>query len=276
MVKGERDKPALLLPHGLWIMNSTMKKALPFLFLVLALLSCNLPALPFLSTPQPTPAGTIHPKFINHPETILQADWKPFQDAGCKTDPQGQLRCPPNVAPFNRLGCYDISQASPQLAGLTAGKGVMLCTLEPQPGTQVAPDTYLYSQGCLAATYVRLVVFQNGQFQVIKNLTELKKAFTPLDTPQKALSFSLAATGFQALYGLKDENERYLAAQIEDTYVKQTSDGFDVQLFSFGACGCGPHAMHLRLVHVSPGGDLDIDDPRPVWEDPTMDGLCVD
>ncbi len=268
--------PRSPLTHLTSTLNPAMKKALPFLFLLLAMLSCNLPALPFLSTPQPTPAGTIHPKFVNHPDPNLPADWKPFQDAGCKTDPQGLLRCPPNVAPFNRLGCYDISQASSQLAGLTGGTGVMLCTQEPQPGSQVAPDTYLYSQGCLAATYVRLAVFQNGQFQVIKNLAELKKAFTPLDTPQKALSYSLAATGFQALYGLKDENERYLAAQIEDTTVKQTPAGFDVQLFSFGACGCGPHAMHTRLVHVTPGGELDIDDPRPVWEDPAMDGLCVD
>lgn len=253
-----------------------MKKAFPFLFLVLVLLGCNLPVLPFLSTPQPTLAGILHPIFINNPAPVLQNDLKPFQDAGCKIDPQGQLRCPPNLAPFNRLGCYEITQASSQLGGLKAGIGVMLCNLEPQPGIKVAPDTYLYSQGCLSPTYVRLAVFQNGQLQLIKNLAELKKAFTPLDTPEKALSFSLAATGFQALYGLKAENERYLTPQIEDTSVKQISGGFDVQLFSLGTCGCSPHTMVVWPVHISTDGDLTIDEPQPVWEDPTLDGLCID
>lgn len=246
------------------------------MILALALLSCNLPTLPFLPTPQPTPAGATRPKFVNDPAPALQIDLKPFQDAGCKADPQGQLRCPPNLPPFDRLGCYDISQASALLGGLQAGLGVMLCTLEPQPGTSVPPGTYLYSQGCLAPIYVRLAVFQNGQFQVIKNLAELQKAFAPVDSAEKALSFSLAATGFQALYGLKDENERYLATQIEDTHVKQVPGGFDVQLFSFGVCGCGPHAMSVRLVHIGTDGGLNIDDPQPVWEDPTMDGACID
>jgi hypothetical protein len=253
-----------------------MKKTIPFLFLVLALLSCNLPALPFFGSAKPTPAGSIHPKFVNHSQFILPMNLKPFQDAGCKADPQGLLRCPPNVAPFNRLGCYDISQASPLLGGLKTGIAVMLCTLEPQPGTQVPQDSYLYAQGCLAPTFIRLAVGQNGQFQVIKNQSELKKTFAPIDTPEKALSYALAATGFQALYGLKDENLRYLAPQIEDTFVKQTAEGYDLQLFSFGTCGCGPHAMSIRPVHVSKAGDVVSDDARPVWEDPAQDGLCVD
>lgn len=253
-----------------------MKKTIPLFFLALALLSCNLTALPFLGNAQPTPAGLIRPKFINHPQPAIQVDVKPFQDAGCKADPRGLLRCPPNVAPFNRLGCFDISQASPLLGGLKAGIGLMTCTLEAQLGSQVPQDSYLYAQGCLAPTYIRLAVAQNGQFQVVKNLSELKKAFTPLDTPEKALSFSLAATGFQALYGLKDENLRYRAAQIEDTFVKPTAQGYDLQLFSFGTCGCGPHVMSIRPVHVTPGGDVVVDDARPVWEDPAQDGLCVD
>jgi len=253
-----------------------MKKIIPVLFLALALIGCNLSALPFFGSAQPTPLGSIRPKFVNHPRPPLQLDPKPFQDAGCKPDPQGLLRCPPNVAPFNRLGCYDISQANPLLGGLKAGTGVMLCTLEPQPGASVPKDSYLYAQGCLAPNYVRLAVAQNGQFQVIKNLADLKKAFAPLDTPEKALSYSLAATGFQALYGLKDENMRYLAPQIEDTLVKQTAQGYDIQLFSFGTCGCGPHAMSIRPVHVTPAGDVVVDDAQPVWEDPAQDGLCVD
>lgn len=253
-----------------------MKKWLPFVFLLLAVLGCNLPQVSFLPTAQPTPAGSVRPTFVNYPAPATQMDLKPFQDAGCKADAAGKLRCPPGLPPFDKLGCYDIGLVSPYLAGLKPGAALMGCMLEPQPGTKVAADTYLYQQGCLAPTYMRLVLAAGGQIQLIKNLADLKKAAAPLDTPEKALAYAMAATGFQALFGLKDENLRYRVARIEDSHVTPTQGGYDVTLYSFATCGCGPHAMSRRIVHLNTAGDFNSDDPYPVWEDPAQDGICVD
>jgi hypothetical protein len=34
--------------------------------------------------------------------------------------------------------------------------------------------------------------------------------------------------------------------------------------------------MRLRTVHIDAQGNLAVDDPQPVWEDPTLDEVCVD
>jgi len=69
---------------------------------------------------------------------------------------------------------------------------------------------------------------------------------------------------------------RYLATHIEDTQVKREENQYRVSLYSFATCGCGPHGMSLRVVLVKFNGDVVLNDPQPVWEDPTQDGMCVD
>lgn len=241
----------------------------------LVLLGCNLSSLPFLQA-QPTPAGTIRPRFTNHPAPTLKADYKSFEAAGCKADEQGSLRCPPNLPPFDQFGCFELAQAPGLLGGLKPAAPLMICTVEPQPDAKVDPNSYIYQKGCLQPIDVRYVAYLNGQFRLIKNLAELKQAFGPIESPEEALSYALAATGFQAYYGLKDENYRYRVAQVEDTFVLPQGSGFDVLLYEYDLCGCGPHATNTRLVRMTAGGDLDVNDPQPVWEDPAQDDLCVD
>jgi hypothetical protein len=241
--------------------------------LVLVGLGCNLPA---LFETSPTPAGKLRPTFVNIPAPVFSTNLKPFQDAGCKPDPQGKLRCPPNLAPFNRFGCVEIVQAPALLGGLKGGVPLMKCLLEAQPEKSLDPGEYFYDQGCLVPSYVRYLVYQDNQIVLLKNLADLKARFAPPATPEQALSYALAATGFQALYGLKDENMRYLKPQIEDTQVQAENGGYRLRLYSFGTCGCGPHAMRLRTVHIDAQGNLAVDDPQPVWEDPTLDEVCVD
>lgn len=245
------------------------------LVLLATLLACSLPALPFFET-QPTPAGTIRPKFVNHPKPALKMDFKPFLDAGCKPDAEGIVRCPPNLPPFDRFGCFEITQAADLLGGLRPPAALMICTLESQPDTEVDRGAYVYSEGCLLPVYLRYLAYRDGQFQLINNLAELKKFFAPIESVEEALSYALAATGFQAMYGLKDENYRYLADQVEDTYILPGANGYAVLLYSYQLCGCGPHPMSRRLVNLTLAGDLDVNDPQPIWEDPAQDGLCVD
>ena len=247
---------------------------LPFV-LLLVTLGCSLPALPFLH-PQPTPSGSITPEFVNYPAPALSMDLTPFIDAGCKSDAQGTLRCPPNLPPFDQFGCTEILEAPQLLGGLTPAAPLMRCNRDQLPDKELSPDQYFFNQGCLLGSYVNYLAYRDGQFILIRNQAELKAAFGPIDSADEALSFAMAATGFKALYGLKNENMRYLAAHIEDTQVIREENQYRVSLYSFATCGCGPHGMSLRVVFVKFNGDVGFIDPQPVWEDPTQDGLCVD
>ena len=89
------------------------RKHIPILVLILVLLGCSLPALPFLKS-KPTPAGPIEPVFVNHPAPSLSMDLTPFAEAGCKFDPQGALRCPPNLPPFDKLAVLRSSKVGLQ------------------------------------------------------------------------------------------------------------------------------------------------------------------
>lgn len=250
-------------------------KHVPLFLLILVTLGCSLPALPFLQA-KPTPAGSIVPQFTNFQAPALSMDLQPFQDAGCKTDPEGQLRCPPNLPPFDKFGCFEITEASPLLGGLTPHTPLMRCIRDQIPDKELNPDEYFFNQGCLVGSYVRYLAYRGGQFELIRNPAELKAAFGPVESADEALSFALAATGFKALYGLKNENMRYLAPQISDTQVQIEENRYKVTLYSYATCGCGPHAMSLRVVYITFAGDVDVYDPQPVWEDPTQDDLCVD
>jgi hypothetical protein len=251
------------------------RKLIPWLVLILITLACSLPALPFLQS-QPTPAGPIAPEFVNYPAPALSMDLTPFENAGCKPDEQGTLRCPPNLPPFDQFGCFEILAAPQMLGALTPAIPLMRCIRDQNPDQEPSADEYLFNQGCLVGSYVSYVGYRDGQFFLIKNKAELKAAFSPVDSADEALSFAMAATGFKALYGLKNDNMRYLVPQIADTQVKTEENQYRVSLYSFTTCGCGPHAMNLRVVLVKFTGDVVLNDPLPVWEDPAQDGLCVD
>ena len=248
---------------------------IPLFVLLLVALGCSLPALPFLH-PQPTPSGSIAPEFVNVPASALSMDLTPFTNAGCKADEQGALRCPPNLPPFDQFGCTEILDAPQLLGGLTPSAPLMRCIRDQVPDKELSPDQYFFNQGCLLGSYVSYLAYLNGQFVLIRNKAELKATFGPVDSEDEALSYALAATGFKALYGLKNDNMRYLATHIEDTQVKREENQYRVSLYSFATCGCGPHGMSLRVVLVKFNGDVVLNDPQPVWEDPTQDGMCVD
>jgi hypothetical protein len=256
-------------------MSSRLKWILPAL-LALVTLSCTLPSLPFLKL-QPTAAGSIRPKFANFSDSGIKMNLSAFQSAGCKADAQGFLRCPPTTPPFDVLGCAEIAAGPDALAGLKPQNGLMVCLMDTDSDADLAQDQYILQEGCLAPAYVRYVVSNGGKFSLLKNKAALKAAFAPIDSPEEALAYAVAATGFKAYFGLKDTNLRYLSAQIQDTHVTaEPNNYYGVLLYRYDLCGCGPHTTSSVLVHVSSAGEVITDDAHPAWEDPAQDGLCVD
>ncbi len=215
------------------------------------------------------------PKVINHAAPALTVDTGPFDRAGCEKI-SGYWRCPEGT-PLKELGC-DFIEASELLGGLSPTYPLVVCKTRQMPsadGPQM--QTYLYNSGCLVKDLARLVVYKEGQFQLIRNLDELKAAFAPLDSPDEALSYALAATGLTPVYGIKVESGyRYFVSSLEDTHVVTGSDGYHVNLYRKQICGCGPHTFYKTEVIVDKDGNLKMSERQSILENPAEDGRCVD
>jgi hypothetical protein len=214
-------------------------------------------------------------KVIHHSQPALTVDIAPFDTAGCSKD-SGYWRCPEGTQ-LKTLGC-DFIEASDLLGGLSPAYPMVLCktrsTTRPDDNQK---QQYIYTDGCLVTNLVRLVVYKEGQYQLIRTLDELKATFTPVDSPNEALSYALAATGLTPVYGFKVESGyRYSVSSLEDTHVIAGSDGYHVNLYNRQLCGCGPHPFYKVDVLVNKDGDFTKSERQPVYENPAEDDLCID
>jgi hypothetical protein len=203
-----------------------------------------------------------------------------FEEASCAANEFGSWTCPDD-SPITALGCDQIAEPGEMLGALSPSLPIARCLYYPTRHQQEDPDSLsaerLYNQDCLLPVYVRYAIFQDGQFATLNTREDLRRVFAPLQTSEEALSYALAATGLEAKYGLQHEpNFRYLADQMEDTYVSETEAGFEVLLYHYRVCGCGPHTTSAFLFRVTRDGDLQEISSTPVYEDPAEDGLCVD
>lgn len=242
----------------------------------------NIPAT-VAPTDQPTLVPSTHegtrPTFVNHPRPAGTVNFSVFENAGCAADSGGHLSCEP-TSPLGALGCDEIAAPSDLASALVPNDPIALCFVVPfrrSDRTEPEPDTYFYRAGGLIGQYARLVIWRNNRFELVQTFEELAEAFAPIESPAEALALALAATPFTAEYGLRYEPElEYLADTIEDTFAKPEGDGYLVQLFSFAFFGCGPHATSSIELHVARDGTIEQIATRPLFNDPKMDGLCVD
>jgi hypothetical protein len=214
------------------------------------------------------------PKVINHPAPALTVDTLPFQNAGCGVSPN----YPPCEAtsPLGELGCMTIRDTSPLLGGLSPAYPLVYCLSRYQRGKN-DQDPALFHRACLAGQNYRLALYKDGQIQLVNDLAELQAAFAPIETTDEALSYALATTGLDPLFGYqRNSTFRYLTQQIEDTNVTPTGNGYLVHLFDGYLCGCGPHTFYSVDVTVTRDGQIEVGKRQPVSEDPKMDGLCID
>lgn len=237
--------------------------------LLLVSLGCSLSdiSLPFW----PFQAGI---RIINHPEPNLASEIKPFIDLGCARESSAAyVTCPVKTEPFASFGCSSIRSTN-RLGALEPDLPIMQCVVSSTDRSLALPN--IYNAGCLVNHFVRYIIFQDGQFKLVSNLEEFRKVYAPVESPDEALSYALATTGFKAYYNQKLENYRYKVDLIEDTHVDQTPEGFTVHLFDDRLCGCGPYATSAVQVKVSCSGEVSIEAKTVLYEDPRLDGLCVD
>ena len=214
------------------------------------------------------PACQSKPEFINHPAPNLALSMDVFFDDALLRD----------------FGCQDIQAPSRLIGGLDPAYPIAICAIQPMPGetneelaAEIESGQFFYYSGGLFGSYVRYIIYQNGEFVLIKAEEDFRKVFAPIESPDEALSYVLAVKNLSAAYGLQyDPAYAYEVDTIEDTYVTSDADGYLVHLFHDQAFGCGPHWTSEVDVHVSVEGIIQERNVRQIFRDPNLDEVCFD
>ena len=247
--------------------SSRIRNALIVVGLVLALAACQ---------------GA--PEFINHPAPSLSVAFDEFSDAGCPESKYGGRTCESD-SPLAALGCANIREPADLLGGLQPAYPIAVCEMRlhaPSTTAELAAEIdageFLYYGGGLSDTFMRYVIFQDGELRLLKSEEDLRRTFAPIESPEEALSYVLAAKGrLLAYYGLApDAALEYEADTIEDTYVNSEPDGYSLLLYDYAAFGCGPHWTFAVRLHVSADGMIEEVARQQVFRNPDEDGLCAD
>lgn len=218
------------------------------------------------------------PQVTNHPAPTLTIDTEIFTDTGCPEGDDGHRTCTED-SPLTQIGCEKIVDVDNFIGGLDPTYPIILCYYPPPKDDRwdVEETEYIYKEGCTKPFYVRYVVYRDGGFQLIKNISELQAVFAPIESPDEALSYAIATTGYSAYYDIKPERGyRYHVDELEDSYVTETEEGYNVHLFYYQWCGCGPHTTSAVDVYLSRSGDIKPGSYQPLFEDPEEDNLCID
>jgi hypothetical protein len=208
------------------------------------------------------------PEFINHPSPNLTVSTDVFFDDTLLAN----------------FGCNEIQAPPSMIGGLEPTYPIAICAIQYIPGEAteeleavIESGQYFYYTGGLFGSYVRYIVYQNGEFVLLKTEEDLRKLFAPIESPEEALSYVLAAKNLYAYYGIQyDPAYEYEVDTIEDTYVINDTDGYLVHLFYDQAFGCGPHWISEVDVHVSVEGNIEERSSRQLFRNPDLDDVCFD
>jgi len=228
-------------------------------------------------------SGCIPPKIVNHPAPDLKVDFSSFEDAGCPLDEYGYNRYCEEGSVLYTLGCDRLAEVPAEFGGLSPAYPMAICTYVPMWRPDVADphntpaSEYFYNVGGPMPMLVRYVIFVDSEFRLIKNADEFRAVFGPVESPDEALSFSLALADVFPLYDLKfNLKYRYEVRILEETYVETTGDGYIVHVFDYQFFGCGPHYYYAVDLNVTPDGRVGEISRTPIFRDPRLDGLCQD
>ncbi|PKN85215.1 MAG: hypothetical protein CVU46_11820 [Chloroflexi bacterium HGW-Chloroflexi-8] len=204
-------------------------------------------------------------------------DKTPFQNVGCSWQSDNFAVCE-DEGVLKKMGCDSITSASDFLSLLSPALPLVVCNYTPylqDPVDETAEG--IYNQGCRMPMLVRLIVYQDGNYQLIQNTSGLRSFYAPIENSNEALAYAIAATGKQPLYKYDSSLDyRYLIKELPETKVEEISGGYEVLLYDYQFCGCGPHTHSIVKVNVQVDGTLTLSDPIPAYEDPEQDGLCID
>jgi hypothetical protein len=215
--------------------------------------------------------------FSHEKPTTQPVDITFFQNEGCTWQTENYAACA-ETSVFKKMGCSAIYRPSEYYSLLTPSVPLVECNYLPL--YQESPDQNpegLYNSGCSMPSLMRLIAYQDGNYILVKNIADLQALFTPVESAEEALGYAVAATGAQPLFGFEAPKEyRYEVDTLDETFVKTIDGGYEVLLYDYQLCGCGPHSTYLTKIQVFTNGDINQLEYLPVFANPEDDGLCVD
>ena len=237
-------------------------------FVLLFLPACQLtqlfsPSVPVIDHPKPETSEIGIIPFLK-----IGCEWKHWQYASCE---EGSIA--------EQLGCQTLYKPSAYYGFLSPHDPFVRCYYFPEDFMEFEnmEDGGLFNAGCAQLVYERLLLYRDGEYQLVINREALKSAFAPIESENEALSYALAAYDLTTSYDFDPPKDfRYYLEEIEDTYVNTTGAGYEVLLYGYQTCGCGPHAYYQQLILVTEAGDLRVLETNLAYADPEEDGLCVD
>ncbi len=138
-------------------------------------------------------------------------------------------------------------------------------------------EEVLFRQGCLSPYGYCIVLKDTLGFHLIKNKADLKKYYAPIETKEEAISYAYAFSGLKPRYDFDIKPEfRTFTKTFKTTNAIESDEGYEVNLFDYIMCGCGPHTHLMISFMVKKTGDIYLKETQKLYEDPNEDGLCVD
>jgi len=138
-------------------------------------------------------------------------------------------------------------------------------------------DSCLFYEGCMFPSGISLIIKDSTNFYLINNIETLKKTFAPIENEEEALSYAFISSGLKPAYDFKIKRRyRKFVDKINTTYSIKKDNGYEVNLFDYILCGCGPHSHYMVKIFVNTNGDIQEIDRIKLFEDPKEDFLCID
>ena len=135
----------------------------------------------------------------------------------------------------------------------------------------------IFSAGCMFPAYYTLFVETDTGIIHLKTIEELRNFYAPIESKEEALSYSILCTNFYPQYEFDIPFfYRKYKTKINTTYVVKKDNLYEVQLFYYELCGCGPHYYYAVKLELSENGEILSKDFIKLYKDPKEDRLCVD
>ncbi len=135
----------------------------------------------------------------------------------------------------------------------------------------------IFKKGCMFPSHYTLIVKTDTGYLQLKTFDDIKNFYAPIESKEEALSYSILCTGYYPQYNFDIPLfYRKYKTIINTTYVVKNDNVYEVQLFYYQLCGCGPHYHYAVVLRVSEKGDILSEDYIKLYKNPKEDKLCVD
>ena len=212
-------------------------------------------------------------------EASSPLDISPYFEMGCKSAQRGErayIDC--TAAQIEkRFSCLELGEVPNYFLSFTPAVPMLECFFVAE-NIRNNESEYVQYQGCgMLNLYSKYLVYYHGEVKELRNKTDVKNFFSPIETPQEALALASALTGYIPKYEvIIPSGFVKMIDQIVPSYTKSDGRNYQVRLFSYKCEGCGIHPYFFVNYEVTRSGDLNELSRDNIYRNPEEDNRCQD